>query len=94
MTQAKLQSIVKLITVIATVFSFVLICIVVFQYAKMGSLSAKNASLDKQIESLSITEQELRDGINRRGSDAYIEQQAREQLGMIEENGETVYVVK
>lgn len=93
MTQAKLTSLVKLITVVASAVLFVLLCVVVFQYAKINTLAAKSEALDKKIEELSITEAELEEGIKRRNDDAYIEQQARENLGMVEGDDETIYIV-
>ncbi len=93
MTQTKLQSLVKLITVLATTLLFVLLCIVIYQYVRLGTLSKKDTELDRKIAELSVTEAELREGIKKRSSDSYIEQEARENLGMIEENGETIYVI-
>ena len=94
MTQAKLANLVKLITVVASVFLFVLVCIIIFQYAHLGSLNRKISALDKEISEMSVTEAELKEGIKRRENDAYIEQQARENLGMVSENGETIYIVE
>lgn len=94
MTQAKLSSIVKIVTVFATIFLLVLVCIVCYQYVRINSLSSKSASLDAKIAELSITQANLEEGIEIRSTDAYVEQQAREQLGMIKSDGEVVYVVK
>lgn len=94
MTKAKLTNIIKLVTVVASVLLLVLVCIIIYQYARLGSLSRKSAALDAQIEQNSVTEAELREGIARREDPSYIEQQARENLGMIEEEGETLYIIK
>lgn len=94
MTQARMTQTIKLITVLATIFMFVLICIVGYQYIKLGSLSSKNANLDLKIEELSVTKANLESGIEARSTDAYVEQQARENLGMIKVDGEVVYVVE
>ena len=88
MTKTKLENVVRLATIFATVFMTIL---AISLYAKAGVLASKNASLDKQIKNLSITRTELEQGIAIRKSDAYIEQQARETLGMIKEN-ETLYI--
>ena len=93
MTRSKLASLVKLITCLATAFLLVLVVIVICQCAKINSLSAKSASLDDQIAQNSITQAELEAGIDLRSSDEYVEQQARENLGMIEEDGETIYIL-
>lgn len=94
MTQAKLSSIVKIVTVFATVLLLVLISIVCYQYVQINSLSSKNALLDTKIAELSVTKVSLEEGIEIRSTDAYVEQQARENLGMIRSEGEIVYVVK
>lgn len=94
MTQAKLAQTVKLITVLATVLLFALVCIIGYQYIKIGTLSSKNSSLDTKIENLSVTQASLEEGIKSRSTDAYVEQQARLNLGMIKVNGEIVYIVK
>ena len=93
MTQSKLTNMVKLITAIATALLLILICIIIYQYVKIGSLNSRSSALDKQIEQNSVTETELREGINRRSSDAYIEQQARESLGLVEEEGDNIYIL-
>ena len=91
MTQRKAQRLVKLVTILATIFLFLLIVLSVGLYVHASQLSAKSASLDKKIEELSITQISLEEGIKTRSSDAYIEQQAREQLGLIKDD-EEVYI--
>lgn len=91
MTKTRLENIVRLVTILATLFLVVITVLAISLYAKAGVLASKNASLDKQIENLSITRAELEQGIAIRKSDAYIEQQARESLGMIRDN-ETIYI--
>ncbi len=91
MTKTRLENIVRLITILATLFLVIMTVLAISLYAKAGVLASKNASLDKQIENLSITRAELEQGIAIRKSDAYIEQQARENLGMIRDN-ETLYI--
>lgn len=91
MTKTRLENIVRLVTILATLFLVIMTVLAISLYAKAGVLASKNASLDKQIEKLSITRAELEQGIAIRKSDAYIEQQARENLGMIRDN-ETLYI--
>lgn len=93
MTQAKLAQTVKLITVLASVLLFALVCIIGYQYIKIGTLSSKSAMLDTKINELSVTKASLESGIEARSTDAYVEQQARENLGMIRVDGEVVYIV-
>ena len=92
MTQAKLAQRVKLITVFATILLFALICVALYTHIKLNSLSSKNALLDTKINQLSVTQANLKEGIETRSTDAYVEQQARENLGMIKSDGEVVYV--
>ena len=92
MTFAKTRNYVRLITVVASLVLFFLVCLGVGLYIRAAHLSSKSASLDNKIAELSITQASLEAGIKTRSSDAYIEQQAREQLGLIK-NNEEVYVV-
>lgn len=91
MTKAKLENIVRLVTVLATLVLVFVTVLAISLYVKASVLSSKNSSLDKQIEDLSITKSELEQGIGVRKSDAYIEQKARENLGMVKK-GEAIYI--
>lgn len=91
MTKTKLEKIVKLVTVLATVVLVAVTVLAVALYAKAGVLANKNAKLDNQIKNLSITQSTLEKGVEKRNDEAYLEQQARENLGMIKDN-ETVYI--
>ena len=92
MIQAKAARMVKLVTIFATLLLIVLLGIVGYQYIKMNSLSKQNVALDTKISQLSVTKTRLEAGIEARSSDAYVEQQARENLGMIKDD-ESVYVI-
>lgn len=92
MTKAKLERTVKLVTALLTVVLCFLVVLGFSLYIKASVLSKKNASLDRQINELSITKAGLEAGIEMRKSDAYIEQQAREQLGMIRDD-ETIFII-
>lgn len=92
MTQAKLAQKVKVITVFATILLFVLICVAFYTQIKLNTLSSKNALLDTKINQLSVTKANLEEGIESRLTDTYVEQQARENLGMIKSDGEVVYI--
>ena len=92
MTQARLAQRVKIITVFATIFLFALICLAFYTQIKLNTLSSRNALLDTKINELSVTKASLEEGIENRSTDAYVEQQARESLGMIKSEGEIVYV--
>lgn len=92
MIQAKAARMVKLATIFATLLLIVLLGIVGYQYIKMNSLSKQNVALDTKISQLSVTKTRLEAGIEARSSDAYVEQQAHENLGMIKDD-ESVYVI-
>ncbi len=92
MTQARLAQRVKIITVFATILLFALVCVAFYTHIKLNSLSSKNALLDTKINELSVTKASLQEGIETRSTDAFVEQQARENLGMIMADGEIVYV--
>ena len=92
MTQARLAQKVKIITVFATILLFALVCLAFYTQIRLNTLSSKNTLLDTKINQLSVTKASLEEGIESRSTDAYVEQQARENLGMIKSNGETVYI--
>ena len=50
MTQAKLAQRVKIITIVATIFLFALVCIAFYTHIKLNSLASKNADLDMKIK--------------------------------------------
>lgn len=91
MTKARLEQIVKIVTVLATLVLVFVTILAVSLYVKAGVLSSKSKSLDKEIDRLSITRAEIEQGIDLRNSDAYVEQRAREDLGMIKDN-EMLYI--
>lgn len=93
MTQSALNSRIKLITTIATLVLFALILVIVFQYVRLANLKAEakqleesKAKYEKQIEELNI-------GTEKRETRTYLEQYARDELGMIKE-GEELYIFK
>ena len=92
MTQARLAQKVKIITVFATILLFALVCLAFYTQIRLNTLSSKNTLLDTKINQLSVTKASLEEGIESRSTDAYVEQQARENLGMIKSNGETGYI--
>lgn len=93
MTKAELTRIVKLVTVVATVLLFIVACLAVGLCIKESNFQNQISSLDLQLKDLSITEVSLTEGIEIRSTDAYVEQKAREDLGMIQ-SGEVIFVVE
>ncbi len=93
MEQKKFTKIVKIATICATCFLVIMVGIILGQYIKLGSINRKESNLDAQLASMNSQRQSLEQGIENRLSYSYLEQQAREQLGMIKQ-GETLYIYK
>ena len=86
MQEKRTMLIVKLVTALATLVVVVLVGVVSFQTIKMKSLQRKQESLDEQILMLESQLSTLQDGIVNRSSSIYIEETARNDLGMLDEN--------
>lgn len=82
---------VKLITTIATCLLVVLVGVIIGQYVKLGRLNKQNQALASELASKQAYRQQLSEGITSRKSSAYLELQAREQLGLLKD-GETLYI--
>lgn len=85
MDAQKLQKKVKIITVLATLFVFLLVGIIVAEYIKIGSLNNKIESITTEIDNLSKTESTLKDRTSNI-DDEYIEDYARRELNRLKEN--------
>ena len=79
MDAQKLQQKVKIITVIATLFVFLLVGIIVAEYIKISSLNNKIESITTEIDTLSKTETDL-ENKNSNIDNEYIEDFARREL--------------
>ena len=91
MSPYMIKRIVGMVTVVATVVLVFMVAMVIGQSIELNKLNNQSKLLDAQIERLMATKTELTDGIEYRASDTYIEEQARENLGMIKD-GEVVYI--
>ncbi|MBQ8468359.1 MAG: septum formation initiator family protein [Clostridia bacterium] len=91
MTPQKIKRIVRLSTVLVTVFIVVAAIILTYQLVKIGTLNKKLADLDRQSASLTIQQQQLEQGIEIRNTGTYVEQTAREQYGL-STDGEKIFV--
>ena len=91
MDAQKLQKTVKMITVFATLFVFLLVSIIVAEYIKIGSLNKKIDDITSEIDSLSTTEATLKNNMEYHSSSTYIEDYARRELRMLDD-GE-VYII-
>ena len=87
MDTQKLQQKIKIITVIATLFVFLLVGIIVAEYIKITSLNNKIDNIKTEIETLSLKESDLEDKNSSISSDedynTYIEDYARRELGRL-----------
>jgi len=91
MSPYTIKKIVGAVTVVAT---FVLVCmvaLVIGQCIELNKLNNQSRLLDVSIERLMAQKTDLTEGIEYRESDSYIEEQARENLGMIKD-GEVIYI--
>ena len=82
----KNEKTVKIISVICAVVSFVLVCVLIFQFVKIGNLQKKEEELTKHLNAL---EQQIVDYTNENNyiqSNEYLEDYAREVLGWGKEN--------
>ena len=91
MSPYMVKRIVGLATVVATLLLSIVSLIVIIQSVQLSRLNTQSRMLDLNIERLIAEETSLNSGIAERKSEEYIEQQARENLGMIKD-GETVYI--
>ena len=91
MSTEKLTKIVKIVTVCATVFVFLLVSIIVAEYIKINSLNRQIDDITTEIDALSQSKSELDKNMDYHLSQTYIEDYARRELRMLD-NGE-VYIV-
>ncbi len=83
----KLESIIvgSLIALVAVV------CVAVYSFISLGRARYKNAEYDRMIASLNAQKSAIEQNIDYVNSDEYLEELARNHLGMIKD-GETLYV--
>lgn len=93
MTSQKLKHTIKLITIFTTMFVAVLVCVITFTTIKIGVLNKRIKDLDSLSASLSQKQTQLENGISIKETGSYIEQEAREELGMAKP-GDKIYTTK
>ena len=91
MSPYAVKRVVGFITVIATVVLVFVSTLVVSQCIQINKLNKESKLLDLNIERLAAEKTDLLNGIDYRSSAEYVEQQARESLGLIKD-GEVVYI--
>ena len=77
----KNEKTVKIISVICAVLSFVLVCVLIFQLAKIGNLQRKEEELTKHLNALEQQIVEYTNENNYIKTNEYLEEYAREVLG-------------
>ena len=78
-------------TVIGTMVLVCLVTVVMIQTVQLGKLNNESKALDIKIDRLVATRVDLENGIAERNTEQYVEDQARENLGMIKE-GDVIFV--
>ena len=86
MQEKRTMFIVKLVTTVATLLVVALVGVVTFQTIKIKNLQKQKQTLDEQIALLQVQKTDFETGIANRSSDIYIEEVARNDLGMLDEN--------
>lgn len=87
------RQIVKIVTSCATVLLIALIGVVVYQYVKINKLEKTTEKLDSQIIELQNQRTNLEEGIKNRSTNTFVEDCARDYLGMLRD-GEVVFIIK
>ncbi len=80
MEQKKLNNIVKTITVLATAFLVILVGIIAFQRITYSKYNRELVELDEEIKLLQQQRANIEDGIEKRASSVYLEELARSEL--------------
>jgi len=82
MTEKQLYNKVKTITVFGVIAIVVLLLFILIQSIILSNLNSSKAKLENSLETLNEQAQDLQDEIDYRNSRTYIEQYARENLGL------------
>ncbi len=91
MSPYMVKRVVGIVTVVATIVLVCMVSVVIGQCVQLNKLNNQSKLLETRIEKLMATKTELESGIEYRSSDTYVEEQARENLGMIKD-GEVIYI--
>ena len=91
MSPYMVKRIVGMATVIATMVLTFMVAVVIVQSIQLSKLNNEARMLDANIEQLIASKVNLEAGINERLTEDYIEEQARENLGLIKD-GEVIFI--
>ena len=84
---------VERIIVSCMLFFVAVVVLAVYSFVALGKTRRKNAEYDNLIAALKQEELSLTQNIDKANSSEYLEEKAREELGMIKDN-ETLYIFK
>ena len=77
--------------VASCILSFIVVVVIAFySFVKLNAARRENARYDEFISALEITENNLKKNVDVMKTDEYLEEQARDNFGMIKD-GETLY---
>ena len=91
MSPYTVKRMVGIATVVATMMLVVVVGIVMVQSIQLTKLNKESRLLDQNIDRLIASKTDLENGIKERNTEEYIEEQARENLGMIKD-GEIIFI--
>lgn len=91
MSPYMVKRIVGIATVVATMVLVFIIGVVLVQSVQLNKLNEQSRLLDQNIDRLIASKTDLENGIKERNTEEYIEEQARENLGMIKD-GEIIFI--
>ena len=91
MSPYMVKRIVGIATVIATMVLTFIVAVVIVQSIQLSKLNNEARMLDANIEQVIASKVNLEAGINERLTEEYIEEQARENLGLIKD-GEVIFI--
>jgi len=91
MSPYMVKRIVGIATTVATMLLVFIIGVVLVQSVQLNKLNKQSRLLDQNIDGLIASKANLESGIKERKTEEYIEEQARENLGMIKD-GEIIYI--
>jgi len=91
MSPYMIKRIVGMATVVATMVLTFIVAVVIVQSVQLSKLNNEARLLDANIEKLIASKADLEAGIKERLTEEYIEEQARENLGMIKD-GEVIFI--
>jgi len=92
MNYRQIRKIEKIVATCLLSFAVVVI-IAVYSFIKLGNVRRENAEYNEYIAALEVQEDNLKKDVDDMKTDEYLDEQARDNYGMIKD-GETLYIYK